>query len=186
MCSLAISRGTYVALLRGINVGGKNRLPMDELARMFEEVGCDSVRTYIQSGNVIFEATPSVSRLVEETAAATVTARVGAEVPIILRSFDELALVVESNPFLSESRDSRTLHVGFLADQPVASRVSSLAPDRSPPDEFCVRGAEVYMCLPNGVARTRLTTGYLERILATRVTFRNWKTVLKLLKMATP
>jgi len=75
--------------------------------------------------------------------------------------------------------------VGFLADRPSSDAVSDLDPDRSPPDEFVVRGREIYMRLPNGMARTRLTTGYVERTLATRVTFRNWRTVLNLLKMAT-
>lgn len=179
------SHSTYIALLRGINVGGKNRLPMDELTRMFEAVGCDSVRTYIQSGNVVFVAKPSLSQSLQEDLEATVSARVGTDIPVILRSVEELSQVAEANPFAGETQDFRTLHVGFLADRPTASRVSSLDPERSPPDEFVVRGKEIYVRLPNGMARTRITTNYLERVLATRVTFRNWKTVVNLLNMAT-
>ena len=158
---------------------------MDELSRMFEDIGCNCVRTYIQSGNVVFVAKPSLSQSVQEDLAATVSARVGTDIPIIFRSAAELSQVVEANPFAGESQDSRKLHVGFLADEPAASRVSSLDPERSPPDEFVVCGKEIYMRLPNGMAGTRFTTNYLERVLATRVTFRNWKTVLSLLKMAT-
>ena len=185
MSNRATSHNAYVALLRGVNVGGKNRLSMDELTRMFEEIGCNSVRTYIQSGNVVFVSKPSLSQSVQAGIAATVSARVGADIPVILRSVEELSQVAEANPFAGETQDSRKLHVGFLAAQPTASRVSRLDPERSPPDEFVVCGKEIYMHLPNGMARTRLTTNYLERVLATRVTFRNWKTVLSLLNMAT-
>ena len=157
---------------------------MDKLARMFENAGCTSVRTYIQSGNVVFMATHSVSLRVRETVAAAVSARIATDIPVIVRSAEELAQAVEANPFPSESQDPRTLHVGFLADRPSSNRVSILDPDRSPPDEFVVRGREIYLHLPNGMARTRLTSGYLEQVLGTRVTFRNWRTVLRLLRMA--
>ena len=178
------SSSTYIALLRGINVGGKNRLSMGDLARMFEDAGCLSVRTYIQSGNVIFVSTPSGSRRARETVAATVFDTMGTDVPIILRSVNELTQVVAENPFLSNSQSLRTLHVGFLADPPPSSLVSCLDPNRSPPDAFAVSGSEIYLHLPNGMARTRFTTAYLERTLATRGTFRNWRTVLSLLRIA--
>lgn len=158
---------------------------MHELACMFEDAGCTCVRTYIQSGNVVFVASPAVVLGAREAVAAAVSARIGADIPIVLRSVDELAHAVEANPYPGESQRTRILHVGFLADRPSPDRVSSIDPDRSPPDELVVRGREIYMRLPNGVSRTRLTTGYVERVLATRVTFRNWRTVLNLLKMAT-
>lgn len=185
MESLGSSGDSYVALLRGINVGGRNRLPMSELARLFEHAGCASVRTYIQSGNVVFSAAPSTALSARESVAATVSARIGTDIPIVLRSVGDLARVVGENPFLGESQDHRALHVGFLSGQPLPERVSSLDPDRSPPDEFVVRGREIYLRLPNGMARTRLTVSYLERVLATPATFRNWRTVVNLLKMAT-
>jgi len=177
------SSSTYVALLRGINVGGRNRLPMGDLKRMFKDAGCLSVRTYIQSGNVIFVSTPSGSQMARETIAAAVFEAMGTRIPIILRSIHELTQVVGQNPFLSESQDSRTLHVGFLADRPSSRLVSRLDPNRSPPDEFAVQGSEIYLHLPNGVARTRFTTAYLERALATEGTFRNWRTVVSLVRI---
>lgn len=182
--SLEASRDTYVALLRGINVGGRNRLPMDELARSFEHAGCASVKTYIQSGNVVFVAAPSIALKVRESVAAAVSARVGTDIPIVLRSAADLARVVGENPFLGESQDPRALHVGFLADKPSQERVSDLDPDRSPPDEFAVRGKEIYLRLPNGMSGTRFTASYVERVLATPATFRNWRTVENLLNMA--
>lgn len=185
MESLATSRDTYLALLRGINVGGRNRLPMDELARSFEHAGCASVKTYIQSGNVVFVAAPSIALNARESVAAAVSAQLGTDIPIVLRSVADLARVVEENPFLAESQDPRTLHVGFLSDRPLPDRVLSLDPDRSPPDDFAVRGKEIYLRLPNGMSGTRFTASYVERVLATSATFRNWRTVENLLKIAT-
>ena len=158
---------------------------MDELAHLFERAGCASVRTYIQSGNVVFAAAPSIALGARESVAATVSARMGTGIPIVLRSVGDLARVVGENPFVGESQDPRALHVGFLPGRPLPDRVSSLDPERSPPDEFVVRGREIYLRLPNGVSRTRLTVSYLERVLATPATFRNWRTVVNLLKMAT-
>ena len=185
VASKPTSTSTYIALLRGINVGGRNRLSMNALSTMFEDAGCLSVRTYIQSGNVIFASTPTVSQRARESVAATVSDTIGTQVPIILRSIHELTQVVAGNPFLSESQSLRTLHVGFLADKPPSSLVSCLDPNRSPPDAFAVRGSEIYLHLPNGVARTRFTAAYLERTLATQGTFRNWRTVVSLLRIAT-
>ena len=176
---------TYVALLRGINVGGRNRLPMDELARSFEQAGCVSVRTYIQSGNVVFVAAPSTALKARESVAAAVSARMGTGIPIVLRSVADLARVVEENPFLAESQDPRTLHVGFLSERPSPNRAASLDPDRSPPDEFVASGKEIYLRLPNGMSGTRFTASYVERVLGTAATFRNWRTVVNLLNMAT-
>ena len=184
MESFRASCETYVALLRGINVGGRNRLAMGELARSFEHAGCTSVRTYIQSGNVVFAAAPPIALQARDSVAAAVSARVGTEIPIVLRSVADLGRVVDENPFLGESQDCRALHVGFLSDRPSPDRVSGLDSDRSPPDEFVVRGKEIYLRLPNGMGRTRLTAGYLERVLGTAATFRNWRTVVSLLDLA--
>lgn len=185
MGSLATSSDTYVALLRGINVGGRNLLPMDELARFFEHAGCASVKTYIQSGNAVFAAAPAIALKARESVAAAVSARMGTDIPVVLRSVADLARVVEENPFLAESQDPRVLHVGFLSDRPSPDRAASLDPGRSPPDEFVVRGREIYLCLPNGMSGTRFTASYVERVLATSATFRNWRTVVNLLSMAT-
>lgn len=182
--SLATSRDAYVALLRGINVGGRNRLAMDELARLFEHSGCDSVKTYIQSGNVAFVSTLSIALKARESVAAAVSARMGTDIPIVLRSVHDLGRAVEENPFLAESQDPRSLHVGFLSDRPSRDRILSLDPDRSPPDEFVVRGKEIYLRLPNGMSGTRFTASYVERVLGTAATFRNWRTVVNLLNMA--
>jgi uncharacterized protein (DUF1697 family) len=172
-----------VALLRGINVGGNNRLPMKALAAMFTDAGCADVRTYIASGNVVFRAPERLTRTLAETIAERIRADFGLQTPVVLRSAQELAEVAAKNPFLPEGEDTKPLHVLFLADTPKAASVAKLDPDRSPPDTFRVIGREVYLRCPNGLARTKLTNAYFDSKLGTVSTGRNWNTVLKLLAM---
>lgn len=174
----------HVALLRGINVGGKNKLPMKELATIFTAAGCTEVRTYIQSGNVVFRARPPVAKRTADFVAKRILSRFGFRVPVVLRTASDLRRVTERNPFLGPSIDTRLLHVAFLARKPSAAKVAELEPDRSPPDEFQVRGREIYLRCPNGMARTKLTNQYFDSRLATTTTVRNWRTVLKLLELA--
>ena len=100
------------------------------------------------------------------------------------RRADEIEAVVDANPFLQAGAETDKLHVVFLADEPDAERVEALDPDRSPPDEFTVRGREVYLHCPNGMARSKLTNSYFDSTLSTVSTMRNWKTVGKLLELA--
>jgi uncharacterized protein (DUF1697 family) len=176
---------TYVGLLRGINVGGKNMIPMTDLVSMFAEAGCMDVRTYIQSGNVIFRAAPEECSRLPGRITAAIAKRFGYSVPLVLRTTEELASVISNNPFLRVGAAEDELHVVFLADLPAAGCVAALDPNRSPPDAFVVSGREVYLRLPNGAARTRLTNAYFDSKLATTSTGRNWRTVIKLLGLAT-
>ena len=174
----------YVALLRGINVGGRNKLPMRELTAVFVEAGGEDVRTYIQSGNVVFQADPSVADGLPARITAAIAAGRGYQIPVVVRTAADIARVVHGNPFLAAGADPSKLHVGFLAEAPDPARVAALDPDRSPPDAFEVRGNEVYLHFPNGVARSKLTNVYFDRTLGTISTVRNWRTVCKLHEMA--
>jgi uncharacterized protein (DUF1697 family) len=173
---------TSVALLRGINVGGKNALPMRELTALFEAAGASDVQTYIQSGNVVFKAAgpDKVAAAVEKRIADTFKLRV----PIVLRTSAELAKILRANPFLAHADNPKALHVMFLAGKPAARAVAALDAKRSPPDAFRVIGREIYLCCPNGMARTRLTNDYFDRALATTSTVRNWRTVLTLAELS--
>ena len=172
----------YVALLRGVNVGGKNKLPMADLRDIFTAAGCAAVQTYIQSGNVVFEAAQDLAERVPEIVPRAIRRRFGYETAVVMRSSEELRQVVASNPF-DTSGDPRFLHVAFLEDTPGAEAVSRLDPQRSPPDTFAVRGRNVHLHYPNGVARSKLTNECLAAQLQTASTMRNWRTVLSLLEM---
>lgn len=173
---------TSVALLRGINVGGKNPLPMKELVRIFEAAGCSNVRTYIQSGNVIFDAPANVSSI-GDTVSTSIAKRFGYRIPVVLRTGSQLRKIIGGNPFLKSGVDPKWLHVYFLAQAPGARAIAGLDPARSAPDVFHVAGQEIYLHLPNGMGRSKLTNAYFDSKLATVSTARNWATVLKLAEM---
>ena len=180
----ATTEQRYVALLRGVNVGGKNKLPMADLRDILAEAGCAAVETYIQSGNVVFRAALDLAEQVPEIVTRCIHRRFGYETAVVVRSREEMQQVVASNPF-DTSGDPRFLHVAFLENTPGADAVSRLDPERSPPDAFAVRGRNVYLHYPNGVARSKLTNEYLAARLQTVSTMRSWRTVLKLLEMVT-
>ena len=172
----------HVALLRGVNVSGKNILPMKELDQMFADAGCTDVRTYIQSGNVIFEA-PAGAPGVADKVMANIAKRFGFRVPVVLRTSKQLLQIIRDNPFLGAGVDEKALHVYFLANSAKAAAIAALDAARSAPDAFHVRGQEVYLHLPDGMGRTKLTNAYFDSKLSTTCTARNWATVLKLAAM---
>ncbi len=124
----------YVAFLRGINVGGKNKLPMKDLVEMFVTAGAEDVRSYIQSGNVIFRASPGIAARLSGQIATQIATSFGYRTPVILRTAEQLRGVISDNPFLKAGAAEETLHVMFLADLPSPTSVENLDPDRSPPD----------------------------------------------------
>src|SRR5881396_128088 len=113
-----LSPTVHIALLRGINVGGKNMLPMAVLSEMFGKAGCTSVQTYIQSGNVVFCAPKAGAALAGRSICDAITKKFGFQARVVIRTAEELDAVVEGNPFLNSKADTKTLYVGFLADVP--------------------------------------------------------------------
>ncbi len=174
-------RSTHVALLRGINLGGKNTVPMAELRRYAEEAGGANVRTYVQSGNLVFTAQHA------EPIAAAITARIeenlGLTIPVVLVTADELRDIAAANPYLREGVPEKELHLILLSETPAPDRVVKLDPDRSPPDRYTVAGRAIYHCAPNGLARSKLTNAYLDRTLGVISTSRNWRTIGSLLAL---
>lgn len=170
----------FALLLRGVNVGGHNRLPMRDLATILTELGCTSVATYIQSGNAVFDAASRTAKTLPEAVSAAIEARLGFRPPVTLRTRDELDSVLAHCPFATPQE---SVHVAFLAAQPTADAIAALDPERFAPDAFEVRGREVYLYYPNGVGRSKLTNEYLDRTLRTTSTVRNWRTVEMLASM---
>ena len=173
----------YVALLRGINVGGKHLVPMKMLAEMFADAGCEQVQTYIQSGNVVFTASPAVVRDISEVIGKEIRKRLGHEAPVVVRSAEQFAQVVENNPFAERPDYSNFSHVLFCADKLSPANVKKLDPRRSPGDEIVCREQEIYLWLPNGAGRSKLTNAYFDAKLVTICTQRNWRTVVRLREM---
>ncbi|MGI8664437.1 MAG: DUF1697 domain-containing protein [Jatrophihabitans sp.] len=173
----------YVALLRGVNVAGKNKLPMSDLRSLLTNLGASTVRTYLQSGNAVFDhPAKGPGRLAAKIEQALADAGVPAKV--LLRTPDELAAVLAGSPYLDTESDLTKLHVSFLATAPAADRASDL---QVPPGEsgtFTLRGKEVHLHCPDGYGRTKLNNTFIEKRLATVATTRNWKTVTALHELA--
>lgn len=175
---------TFVALLRAINVGGKNKVSMSELKALFSSLELEDVVTYIQSGNVVFR---SPTRSAHDLAAGIeqrVAEAFRISVTVLLRTPAELEEIANGNPFLCRGVDLSKLYVVFLDSPPTAEAIAQLDPERSPPDEFSPRGREIYLRLPNGAGRSKLTIDYFERRLGVAATARNWKTLVKLLELS--
>jgi uncharacterized protein (DUF1697 family) len=174
---------TYVALLRGINVG-QNTLKMERLRQLWSELGFKNVTTYVQSGNVVFEAEGSPSSL-----PSAIEPRLAGEtrlpVAVLVRTPAELKSSISRNPFLKEKGiDQSRLHVTFLAGAPGKDALRKLTAVNAGPDRFHLSGKEVYLYCPNGYGRTKLSNNALERVLSVKATTRNWNTVNKLYEIA--
>jgi len=178
------SSSRHVALLRGINVGGHNRVPMAGLREMFVAAGASEVATYIQSGNVVFRASAKLAAAIPTTISAAIQAELGLTIPIVIRSAGELAAVAEAHPFSAEASEPKWLMVAFLDRVPEPAKVADLDPNRSPDDRFEVRGREVYLVFPSGSGRSKLDATWLDRSLGVVSTWRNWLTVQKLAELA--
>jgi len=174
---------TYVALFRGINVGGKNVLPMKGLVLLLEKIGARGVRTYIQSGNAVFQsAEHDPSRL-----AALITAEVkkhyGFESHVLLLGLEEIAEAMAMNPFPEAEADPRTLHLYFLAAAPKSPDLNRLDNIKTTGERFVLRNKIFYLHAPEGVGRSRLAAG-IEKSLGVTTTARNWNTVCRIKELA--
>ena len=177
------SQKTYVALLRGINLGGHNKVSMPDLRALFGSLGDEDAATYLRSGNVIFKGAGGPGKLIEAIE-KRIRRDLGLNVTVLLRTRPQLAKVVAGNPFASDGEGSTKLHVTVLAKKPDRAHVSKLDPERAEPDEFRVVGREIYLHCPNGYGRSKLTNAYFEKELGVAATTRNWRTVTKLAELA--
>lgn len=172
----------YVVLLRGVNVGGRNKLSMADLRRLCESIGCTDVETYIQSGNVVLDSDLADTELGDRLEAA-ITDAVHFTPTVMVRRAADLENVLASHPF--PDADEAKLHVGFLSRAPTKKALAGLDDVDHPPEKFAVRGTEIYLHLPNGMGRSKLAAVPFEKRLDVAITMRNWRTVTKLHDLAT-
>jgi uncharacterized protein (DUF1697 family) len=172
----------YALLVRGINVGTKNSLPMAELRAMLEKLGCADVRTYVQSGNAVFATSLGEAELTKKVEAA-LERFMGRPIATTLRSQRELQAILEANPFGSVASDPARLCVTFLAGKPTKAEVAPLHAADFAPELFHVAGREIYTWHPNGQGKSALAVVLDKLKLRGAVTRRNWNTVQKLGEM---
>lgn len=181
----------YIALLRGINVSGHRIIPMSELKKILSEGSSKdnfelkNVITYIQSGNVIFEAGEKIStHNLKLEIEKRIHKKFGFEVDVLIKSFGEWLKVEKSNPFLKrEGIDVKKLYVTFLYSTPAKDKLEEFEKVNFPPEEFTIKGNEIYFYYPDGYGRAKIINPLIERKLKVTATTRNWNTVEKLRKL---
>lgn len=170
----------YLALLRGINVGGRS-LKMADLRDIVAEAGGTDVATYIQSGNVVLSHSSRSTGKLADLLASAIEDASGMEVAVIVRTAPEVDSVVDANPF--PDAGGTTLHVVFLAEEPPSDALDSLDLKSFAPEEVAVVGREVYLHLPDGMGRAELPKALEKLGSPLRGTARNWNTVVKVQEM---
>jgi uncharacterized protein (DUF1697 family) len=179
----AIKMKIYVALFRGINVGGKNALPMRELVAILEYLGALRVKTYIQSGNAVFSSKDEdISQLANQIR-FEIKKRRRFEPHVFLLRPEDLERAIKQNPFPEVEADPRALHAGFLADVPKRPDLKTLESLKSASERFRLIDQIFYLHAPEGVGRSKLAAN-AERLLGVAMTDRNWRTVTTIWRMA--
>jgi uncharacterized protein (DUF1697 family) len=168
------------ALLRGVNVGGRGKLPMADLRAMIEGCGHHDVSTYIQSGNAVFSSGSANTRSVAADLEAAIVERFSMNVAVVVRTKSELKAIVKANPYLKRGEDPSLLHVVFL---PGAASASLEGIRVEAPEEMVAIGQQLHLFLPNGVGRSKLAAE-LARPKGPGGTMRNWRTITKLIELA--
>ena len=170
----------YIALLRGINMGGNNLMKMEDLRAVFTGCGFQNVVSYINSGNLAFDAPSTAeSKLVDKIEDA-VEARFGKRVDVMVRPQSEIASIIKNNPFDGQYESHKHMHVLFLREPMPKEKEELLQASAFPGEKYDVRDREIYNLLPNGVAGSLLTKGFFEKKPRVSYTGRNWRTVEKL------
>ncbi len=172
----------YALLLRGVNVGKNNSLPMAELRTMLEQIGCTGVQTYVQSGNAVF-GTRLGARALTQAVEAALRARMGRPIATTLRTYGQLNAIVDANPFAEIATNPAYLCVTFLSDVPTSSDLALLYDQDFKSELFHVAGKEIYTWHPNGQGRSPLAAALGKLARGGAVTTRNWNTVVKLEQM---
>lgn len=174
---------TYISILRGINVSGKNIIKMDALKKLFEDLNFQKVTTYIQSGNVVFSFKPTDIKELEMLISTKIEKHFGFKIPVIVLTMDELKDSIENNPF-KNNKDEKFLHFTFLAERPINYNKEKIDNKKAENEEIEISERVVYLYCPNGYGRTKLTNTFLENTLKVTSTTRNFRTTNKLLKIA--
>jgi uncharacterized protein (DUF1697 family) len=174
---------THVVLLRGINLGSHNRVPMAELREHLTALGYGDVRTLLQSGNVVLDADVAPERLAQEIE-REVQARFDVRSPVVVRTREQLAAVVALDPLRDVVTEDRLYQVSFLSAEPLTEAIEKIAAAELEPERFVHDGREIYAWHPNGIHSSPLAKLLSDKLLGVIATARNWKTTVKLLELA--
>jgi uncharacterized protein (DUF1697 family) len=173
----------YIALLRGINLGGNNLMKMEDLRGVFEALGFENVASYINSGNFAFDTKKAAEAKLVDKIESAVEARFGKRVDVMVRSHGDIERILKNNPFAGQYENHKHMHVLFLRERMPKEKEELLHASAFPGEKYDVRDREIYNLLPNGVAGSLLTKGFFEKKPRVSYTGRNWRTVEKLARL---
>jgi len=173
----------YIALLRGINVGGRRKILMQNLKILLSGLGFENVQTYIQSGNVIFEAKEEDKDLLVQQIQASISNKYGFAVPTIVIEASDYQKIIANNPFINEQVDIKKLYLIFLVEKPNSEAVETFNQLDFALDEYVIKNKVIYIQYENKISESKLSTTIIERKLTVVATARNWRTSMKLLNL---
>jgi len=172
----------YAAFLRGINVGGKNKIKMETLREICAALGFENVRTYINSGNIIFETTIIDDKKIAEQIETATEKEFGSQIKTIVRSLAEIEEIIKNNPFAGQFENAKDLHVFFLDEELPDEKRELLLSNNNENEMFIVRNREIFCLLRVGVSDSLMGKDYIGKKLKVSATARNWRTVNKVLE----
>lgn len=175
---------TYISILRGINVSGKKLIKMAELKAMYEIMGFAQVITYIQSGNVIFEAKKTDAEKLAKAISHEIFKTFNFEVPVLVKTIEDWEKIISHNPFILKNADLSKLHVTLLSGEADKELAEKITAGNYADDEFTIIGENIYLFCPGGYGNTKLTNNFFESKLKINATTRNWNTINKLMELA--
>lgn len=172
----------YIALLRGINVSGQKKIKMADLKQTLENSGLQNVKTYIQSGNIVFDSEITETDMLQEKIHNAILNDFAFEVPVLVKISSQLEMILTANPFADEVEENR-LYFVLLKNPPVQSLVDEFNEVNFVNEDFSITNACVYLCCKNGYGNAKLNNNLVERKLKVQATTRNLKTMQKLIEM---
>jgi uncharacterized protein (DUF1697 family) len=174
----------YLSMLRGVNVGGHNKISMSELCELYAALKFEDPRTYVQSGNIIFRAKEADESTLAKKIQSSIEKKFGFHPEVVLRTTSDMRKVMAANPFAKRANiEPNKLLVDFLVTEPSAEVQEKIAAIQASPEELHLVGRELYIYFPDGIGRSKLVP-VLDRILKTSATGRNWNSVVKMLEIA--
>jgi len=176
---------TYISILRGINVSGHKIIKMEALRTSYKNMGCSNVKTYVQSGNVIFSYDDIEINKLEEQIFQQINKDFGFDVPVIVMSIEKIEEIIKNNPFLKDkSKEESFMHVTFLASKSETYNFNAIEEKKQDNEDIVFSDYAVYLYCPNGYGNTKLNNNFIETKLKVRATTRNWKTTNELFQIA--
>jgi len=172
----------YIVLLRGINVGGNNKLPMADLRELLATNGYKNIATYIQSGNIFLNSTKTAEEI-NINIKLLLKQQFDYDIPVVTLTAEEIKTCFTQNPYLKIEEDFKNLHVTFLNTAPEKGSIENISIKKSNNDSYIIEGRIIYLHTPDGYRSTKFTNGEFEKKLKTQATTRNWRTTTKLFEM---